>query len=333
MNHFKASESINQQSLITNKKMTITQLEYVVAVDTHKGFGQAAKNCFVTQPTLSMQIKKLEEELGVILFDRSKKPVLTTDIGMKIIEQAKSTIREAKRVQEIIENEKGDFSGTLRIGIIPTISPYLIPRFAPNFVRKYPKVKMKIEELLSSEIIKKLQNDQLDVGIMIGREGLQGLVKIPLFYEQFLLYFSKNHALLQNEAVDLQQLNPNEIWLLKEGHCFRDQIENFCGDTFFKNKTKSLEFESGSVETLRRIVENEVGYTLLPELAVEELGDKKAKFVRAFRGVKPTREVSFIIHRSYLKENLIHALKKAILAAIPTEMLDEKRGKIVEWVR
>jgi LysR family hydrogen peroxide-inducible transcriptional activator len=313
--------------------MTITQLEYVVAVDTYKGFGEAAKKCFVTQPTLSMQIKKLEEELGIILFDRSKKPVLTTDIGMKIIEQAKSTIREAKRVQEIIENEKGDFSGTLRIGIIPTISPYLIPRFAPAFVRKYPKVQMKIEELLSNEIIKKLQNDQLDVGIMIGREGLQGLVKIPLFYEQFLLYFSKNHPLLKNETVGIQELNPNEIWLLKEGHCFRDQIESFCGDTFFKNRGKALEFESGSVETLRRIVENEVGYTLLPELAVDELGDKKAKAIRAFKGVKPTREVSFIIHRSYLKENLIKALKQAILAAIPAEMLDEKRGEIVEWVR
>ena len=142
--------------------MTITQLQYVLAVAEHKNFTLAAEKCFVTQPTLSMQIQKLEDELDILIFDRSKKPVLTTDIGMKIIEQAKNTIREAKRVEEIIENEKGDFSGTLRIGIIPTISPYLIPRFAPAFVRKYPKVQMKIEELLSNEIIKKLQNTVLN---------------------------------------------------------------------------------------------------------------------------------------------------------------------------
>lgn len=313
--------------------MTITQLEYVIAVDTYKGFGQAAKRCFVTQPTLSMQIKKLEEELGILIFDRSKKPVLTTDIGTKVIEQAKSAVREAKRVHEIIENEKGDFSGILRIGIIPTISPYLIPRFAPKFVKKHPKVQVKIEELLSSQIIKKLQNDQLDVGIMVGREGLQGLVKIPLFYEQFLLYFSKNHPLLRNESVDIQELNPNEIWLLKDGHCFRDQIESFCGDTFFKDRNQALEFESGSVETLRKIVDKEVGCTLLPELAIDELSREKYESIRTFKGVKPTREVSFVIHRSYLKENLIEALKEAILTSIPAEMLDAKRGKIVEWVK
>lgn len=311
--------------------MTITQLEYIIAVDTYKGFGEAAKKCFVTQPTLSMQIKKLEEELDVIVFDRSKKPVLTTDIGNKIIQQAKTGLRELKRVREIIDNERGEFSGTLRIGIIPTISPYLIPRFAPNFVRKYPKVQVKIEELLSEDIIKKLQNDQLDVGIMVHKENLRGLVKIPLFYEQFLLYFSTNHSLLQNEAVALNQLNPDEIWLLKEGHCFRDQIKNFCGDTFFNNKNHGLEFESGSIETLRKIVAKEFGYTLLPELAIDELIESEKAKIRILKNIVPTREVSFVIHRSFLKEQLINALKTEIVNSVPKDMLNPNRGKIIPW--
>lgn len=311
--------------------MTITQLEYIIAVDTHKGFGEAAKNCFVTQPTLSMQIKKLEEELGIVIFDRSKKPVLTTDIGKKIIQQAKTSLRELKRVQELINNERGEFSGTLRIGIIPTISPYLIPRFAPNFVRKYPKVQIKVEELLSEDIIQKLQNDQLDVGIMVHRENLRGLLKIPLYYEQFLLYFSSNHSLLQNDAVQLSELNPSEIWLLKEGHCFRDQIKNFCGETFFSNHNHALEFESGSIETLRKIVANEFGYTLLPELAVEELSAAEQTKIRALTSLMPTREVSLVIHRSFLKEQLINALKAEVINAVPKKMLKSDRGKIIPW--
>ncbi len=311
--------------------MTITQLEYIIAVDTYKGFGEAAKKCFVTQPTLSMQVKKLEDELGIIVFDRSKKPVLTTDIGNKIITQAKISLKEFQRIQELIDNEKGEFSGILRIGIIPTLSPYLIPRFAPSFVRKYPKVQMKIEELLSDDILKKLQNDQLDVGIMVGREGLQGLVKIPLFYEQFLLYFSQNHPLLKNENVAIEQLNPNEIWLLKEGHCFRDQIKNFCGELFFNQHDYGLAFESGSIETLRRIVTKEFGYTLLPELAIDDLNELERRKVRGFRGTQPTREVSFVIHRSFLKERLIKALKTEVITSIPAKMHDAKRGKIIEW--
>lgn len=311
--------------------MTITQLEYVIAVDTFKGFGEAAKRCFVTQPTLSMQIKKLEEELGIIIFDRSKKPVLTTDIGRKIIEQAKIGLKELTRIKEIISSEKGEFSGVLRIGIIPTLSPYLIPRFAPKFVRKYPKVQVKIEELLSNDIIKKLQNDRLDVGIMVHKEGVSGLVKMPLFYEQFLLYFSTNHSLLKNDSIAVNQLNPNEIWLLKEGHCFRDQIKNFCGESFFNTQNNGLEFESGSVETLRRIVANEFGYTLLPELAIDELSDREVKKIRTFKGIKPTREVSFVIHRSFLKEQLIQALKQEVIASIPAKMHNPRRGEIIEW--
>jgi LysR family hydrogen peroxide-inducible transcriptional activator len=312
--------------------MTITQLEYVIAVDTYKGFGEAAKRCFVTQPTLSMQIKKLEEEFGVLIFDRSKKPVLTTEIGHKIIRQAKIGLKEVKRIAEIIKNEKDTFSGTLRIGIIPTLSPYLVPRFAPKFARKYTDVNIVIEELLSNEIMRKLQNDQLDVGIMVHNESAQGLISSPMFYEAFLLYFSNNHELLNNETVNIDDLNPDEIWLLKEGHCFRDQIQIFCGNSFFMSKNHALEFESGSLETLRKIVESEVGFTLLPELAIDELPTEKRKNIRAFNKTSPVREISLVVHRSFLKQRLIEQLKVEIQAEIPKEMQDEKRGKVVKWI-
>ena len=311
--------------------MTITQLEYIIAVDTYKGFGEAAKNCFVTQPTLSMQIKKLEEDLGVIVFDRSKKPVLTTDIGRRIIEQAKVGLKELKRVNEIIEYEKGRFSGTLRIGIIPTLSPYLVPRFATFFVKKYPNVHLIIEELVSNDILKKLQNDLLDVGIMVAKENTTGLVKVPLFYEEFLLYFSTDHRLSRFSEIPMDELDPNEMWLLKEGHCFRDQIQSFCGEQFFNQSNRTLEFESGSLETLKKIVDQEFGYTLLPELATLELNGYQHKNLRRFKENKPVREVSFILHRSFLKEKLINALKKEIQKRLPPELLERTRGQIVPW--
>ncbi len=312
--------------------MTITQLEYVIAVDTYKGFGEAAKKCFVTQPTLSMQIKKLEEEFGVLIFDRSKKPVLTTEIGQKIIQQAKIGLKEIQRIEDLINNEKDTFSGTLRIGIIPTLSPYLVPRFAPKFARKYPEVNIVIEELLSGEIMRKLKSDQLDVGVMVYNESSQGLVNTPLFYEAFLLYFSNNHELLKEKEINIKDLNPDEVWLLKEGHCFRDQMQTFCGNSFFMSKKHALEFESGSLETLRKIVEAEVGFTLLPELAVDELNEEQQQNIRGFNEKTPVREISLVMHRSFLKKNLIQELNIEIKAAIPFEMQDAKRGEVIKWI-
>lgn len=311
--------------------MTITQLQYIIAVDTYRGFGDAAKKCFVTQPTLSMQIKKLEEELGIILFDRSKKPVLTTDIGRRLIEQAKLGLREIERIKEIIETEKGDFSGTLRVGIIPTLSPYLIPRFAMSFVKKYPKIQLKIEELLSEDIFKKLQNDLLDVGLMVAKDKVSGLISDSIFHEEFVLYISDNHPFTKRSEVEVSDLNANEMWLLKEGHCFRNQIENFCGDQFFKQSENPLQFESGSLETLKKIVDQEIGYTLLPELATLDLPASKTKNIKHFKGQKPFREISFVMHRSFLKKRFIAALKKEIMEHIPSNFQNKERGKVIPW--
>jgi len=310
--------------------MTITQLEYLVAVDTYKSFAKAADHCYVTQPTLSMQIKKVEEEMKVLVFDRSKKPVLTTEIGLQIIAQARVTLQEAYRIKEIIQSQKDEIKGELRIGIIPTLSPYLLPLFITQFIEKYPDVKLVVEELLSGEIVRKLNNDLLDVGILVTPLKENSIIEIPMFYETFVVYMSTTHPLSSKNKINFKDLDINEMWLLQEGHCFRSQAMNICGEDL-KQKDFRLRFESGSLETLKRIVEKQFGYTLLPELASMDLDENRKKYVKTFSKPHPIREVSLVIHRSFMKRKLINLLKEEILENIPEILKDNDRGKLIEW--
>jgi LysR family hydrogen peroxide-inducible transcriptional activator len=311
--------------------MTITQLHYVLAVAEHQNFTKAAKKCFVTQPTLSMQIQKLEDQLNVLIFDRSKKPVLTTDIGHQIIDQARITVQEAYRIKEVIQNQKDEVKGELKIGIIPTLSPYLLPLFITKFMNKYPEVNLVVEELLSDSIISKLNNDILDVGILVTPVKKPSILEIPLFYETFAVYMSTNHPLSVKNKIDFKELNINEMWLLKEGHCFRSQVVNICGDHEL-NKKSQLRFESGSLETLTRIVEKQYGYTLLPELATFDLSERRKKYLKHFKEPKPVREVSLVIHRSFMKRKLIELLKEEIQVNIPQSLKEKDRGRLIHWV-
>ncbi len=310
--------------------MTITQLEYVLALNTYRNFALAAKNCYVTQPTLSMQVKKLEEELGIILFDRSKKPVLPTDIGTKVIEQAKNSLREIEKIHEIIRNQKDELTGLLRVGIIPTISPYLLPLFISKFMTKYPEVELIFEEMLTKDISYKLNNDLLDVGIIVTPMVGSNLLEIPLFYEDFVCYMNPNHQLFSKSTLNVDDLNIDEMWLLKEGHCFRNQMMNICGQER-KFRQSKLKFESGSLSTLMKIVEQQSGYTLLPQLATIELDDRKRKLIRQFNRPKPIREISIAVHRSYIKRKLISLLKETILESLPSTVLNRAHGTVVQW--
>lgn len=311
--------------------MTITQLEYIIAVDTYKNFAEAASHCFVTQPTLSMQIKKLEEELGVLIFDRSKKPVYTTDIGKQIIMQSRLSIREVYRVKELVQESREDYQGDFKVGIIPTLSPYLLPLFITEFIQKYPQINLIVEELLSEQIAYKLNNNLLDAGILVSPLGERSLVEIPLFYEAFAVYIATEHPLSKKDKVNFSDLDLQDMWLLKEGHCFRMQAVNICNENASAQSHNHLKFESGSLETLKRIVEKQHGYTLLPELATLDLNDIQRKHVRYFNEPQPMREVSLVIHRSYMKRKLVDLLKLEILAHVPEKLKDQKRGKIVHW--
>ena len=313
--------------------MTLIQLEYVIAVNDYGSFSLAAEKCFVTQPTLSMQIQKLEDELGVILFDRTKKPIKTTPVGEAIIDQARQNLIGMERIKDIISEQNKEIKGLLRIGIIPTLAPYLLPLWITSFLTKYPHVSLAIEEFISEQIIAKLKQNLLDVGILVTPLEAASIKEIPLFYENFYAYISTKHILAKNHVIDLNNLNINDMLLLSEGHCFRNQVVNICPETQQANRQGQLHFQSGSLETLKRIVEQDYGYTLLPELALCNISQKNKKYIRELRDPKPVREVSLVLHRGILKQNLINALREHILASLPANLIKNNRGTVVHWVK
>jgi LysR family hydrogen peroxide-inducible transcriptional activator len=311
--------------------MTITQLEYIIAVDIHRSFAEAARHCHVTQPTLSIQIKKLEEELGTVVFDRSRKPVRPTELGRSIIDQARTTVQAADRIQEMVSAEKEEISGTLRIGIIPTLSPYLLPLFITELVRRYPELEVTVEELMSEQIIDGLKEDRLDAGLLVTPLQDKDLVERPLFYELFVVYMASDHPLHREHRIDHTVLDTRELWLLREGHCFRNQVLNICGQEQ-QNGVLNLHFEGGSLETLRRIVDQHFGYTLLPELATLDMSADQYQRIKHFKDPQPVREVSLVRRRNFVKTRLMDCLQDVILERIPGILKNPDRGRRVDWM-
>ncbi len=295
--------------------MTITQLKYVLAVAEHKNFTLAADKCFVTQPTLSMQIQKIEEELNIQIFDRTKKPIQLTDIGQKIVNQAKNIVNEADRIQDIVEQQKGFVGGEFRLGIIPTIMPTLLPMFLNNFIKKYPKVKLIIEELNTDEIITKLNNGHLDAAIAATPLEEEKIKEIVLYFEPFVAYIPESHQHHQKQEIEVADLNLDEILLLQDGHCFRDGILNLCKNNS-RNEINHFQIESGSFETLIKLADEGLGTTLLPYLHTLALKDSDKTKLRHFKEPKPAREVSLIFPKSELKIHIIDALRSTIAGVI-----------------
>jgi LysR family hydrogen peroxide-inducible transcriptional activator len=295
--------------------MTITQLKYVLAVAEHKNFTLAADKCFVTQPTLSMQIQKIEEELNIQIFDRTKKPIQLTDIGQKIVNQAKNIVNEADRIQDIVEQQKGFIGGEFRLGIIPTIMPTLLPMFLNNFIKKYPKVKLIIEELNTDEIITKLNNGHLDAAIAATPLQEEKIKEIVLYFEPFVAYIPESHHNFQKQEIEVTDLNLDEILLLQDGHCFRDGILNLCKNNN-RNEINHFQIESGSFETLIKLADEGLGTTLLPYLHTLDLKDSDKTKLRHFKEPKPAREVSLIYPKSELKIHIIDALRTTIAGVI-----------------
>jgi len=290
--------------------MTITQLQYVLAIAEHKNFTKAAEKCFVTQPTLSTQIQKLEEELDVLIFDRSKKPIELTDVGRKIVLQAKNIVNESDRIQDIVDQQKGFIGGDFKIGIIPTIMPTLLPMFLKAFIKKYPKVNLKIEELTTEDIIKKINEGHLDAAIVSTPLENESIKERVLFYEPFVGYIPSNHRLSSKKKIEVSDLEIDDMLLLEDGHCFRDGVINLC-KTFKNQANESFQLESGSIETLVKLSNEGLGMTLLPYLH-----DKLKENLRHFNDPTPAREVSIIHHKSELKMQIIDALHNVISGII-----------------
>jgi LysR family hydrogen peroxide-inducible transcriptional activator len=291
--------------------MTITQLKYVLSVAEYQNFTVAAEHSFVTQPTLSMQIQKLEDELGVKIFNRSKKPIELTEVGKKIVEQAKVIVDESNRILDIVHQQKGYIGGQFKLGIIPTIMPTLLPMFLQNFTKKYPKVKLIIEELTTEEIIRKLTDGHIDAAIVATPLENEAIKEKPLYYEPFVGLIPQNHRLFNNKQINEEELEVEDILLLEDGHCFKDSILNLCRNHKIDNK-KGFSLESGSFDTLIKLSKEGLGMTLLPYLHTLDLNDVDKAYLREFKNPPPAREVSLIYHKSQLKMQLIEALKKTI---------------------
>mgnify|MGYP001026034798 CR=1 FL=1 len=307
--------------------MTLQQLEYIVALDTHRHFVTAAEHCFVTQPTLTLQIKKLENEMSTTIFDRSKHPIVPTETGKVIISKARQILREANQLKAMVNEEKDSVSGTFRVGVIPTIAPYLVPLFLNDFMAHNPRTKLAIREIESSQIIQELNNDTIDIGLMATPLNEPSLREIPLFHEPFLLYTSMHHPYYMKDEIDVSEISEKGLWLLTEGHCLRNQVLNICDK---KNaQSANFNYESGSIETLKNLVKHNMGYTLVPELSVtNEMADQR---IKRFKSPEPVREVSLVVHKSFNKELILEKLRESLMKDIPEHFSKAKKFNRIKW--
>ena len=321
--------------------MTLTQLEYVLAVNKYRHFGKAAKACFVTQPTLSMQIQKLEDELEVILFDRSKSPILPTLEGELILEQAKNVIREQKRIIDVVQRARDELAGDFKLAVIPTLSTYILPLFLRNFIANYPNVNLIIDECKTDEIVALLAADDIDVGLLVTPLHDASLIERVLCYEPFYLFVAPDHPLCKKKKIAQDDLRLDDIWLLNKGNCFRDQVLNICSEdeegagAGAKEGAEirgNIRFASGNLETLKNMVLTSSGYTILPHLALGQLPPSLRKLVREFHAPVPTREIALVYGRRVLRQRMIDVLEEEILRALPAELraLDPRNVEVVE---
>lgn len=307
---------------------TLTQLEYIIAVDKFKNFSKAARNKNVSQPSLSSQIQKVEDELDFVIFDRSKKPIVTTQKGLDLIEQGKKVLIEHRKIFDI-RNEEEILAGDFHLAVIPSLSPYVIPLFVESFANKYPQVNLTISEYKTEDIISLLYEDAIDCGLLVTPLYDDKIVERVLFHEKFVVFASNNHELSKRKIVTEKDLDACSVWLLEEGHCFRDQVIKVCSLNKRRNVLSSVNFASGSLETLINLIRNGNGYTLLPELAIKGLPEKEqASNVVKFKKPIPTREVSLVNSRSFLKQDIIEAIEQEIVMNLPKSIRSLKRDSI-----
>ncbi len=310
---------------------TFQQLEYITALDNERHFARAANKCQITQPTLSMQLKKMEDDIGVSIFDRSRQPIIPTLIGEEIIQQARSLLRHRARLIEIVENYNEGLSGELTIGILPTLAPYLLPLFAGDIMKNHPDLILSFKEMKTNEIIDALHNDELDAAILSTPLRQPAIIEEVLFYEEIKLYCNPKSKMYQKSEIKTKDIDSNEIWMLSDGNCFRDHVINICAQQKNKKKTNTFQYDSGSIETLKRMVDIQGGYTLIPELAVLDLPSRKLARVKSFVKPQPMREISLVYVRDVAKRKFLTTLKEFVLAAVPEEFTTTRKGHVVEW--
>ncbi len=314
--------------------MTLTQLEYIVAVAETRSFFRAADRCHVTQPTLSQQIKKLEDLLNVVIFDRARKPVEVTPAGLAVVAQARRVLAEAEAMKRLVDKgEAAMLTGDVNLAIIPTLAPFLLPRLVRELRYSHPRLKLHIEELQTEVIVERLLSGALDVGIAATPLGESGLDEVPVFYEPIYLYFAADHPVGKRKSIHAHELNRDEVHVLADGHCFRDQALKLCRGEDRKKRSsdkadKSLDFAGGSLHTLKEMVDTVGGYTLLPWFACHEyLSARDQTRVRPFNSPEPTREISVVSRAHDLKARPIVAVVEALKRSIPKELAELQSKK------
>lgn len=303
--------------------MTLQQLEYVVAVNRLRQFAKAAAYCGVTQPTLSAMIQKLEAELGVRLFDRTAGRVIPTAIGEAVAERAEKTLAMARGIRDLVANEKQKVSGRFRLGILPTIAPYLLPRFLPQLCATHPEMELRVVEMKTSDICRAVRQGDLDAAILVRLDGMEEFSLQTLFYEQFMAYVSRTDKLFTHERIHTSDLNDEYLWLLDEGHCFRDQLVKFCHLKAAQSSQNT--YSLGSIETFMRMVEGGKGITFIPQLALEQFSSQQREMVRPFAIPVPTREVVLMTRNDFVRDAVSRLLCQSVRAAVPKEMLKMQR--------
>ena len=299
--------------------MTLQQMEYIVAVYRLRQFAKAAEHCGVTQPTLSAMIQKLEQELGVKLFERSSQQVVPTAIGRLVVEQAWRVISRARKIKDIVEEERNALSGVFRIGILPTIAPYLLPRFFTRLMEEYPDIDFRVSEMKTADCKKALARGEIDVAIIVSLGEIEGMEQDSLYFEQFIAYVSESDSLFQSKSIRSADLPGHFLWLLDEGHCFRDQLVKFCN---IKSACDSkLTYSLGSIETFMRMVEAGQGITFIPELALDQLTESQKRLVRPFAIPIPTREVVLLTTKTFVRKGIKQMMINEIRDSVPQRML------------
>lgn len=307
---------------------TLTQLEYLIAVDKHRHFGKAAADCHVSQPTLSMQLHKMEEEYGIMFFDRSKQPILPNPEALHIIEQAKTILREFGKLKHLTSGTSTELSGEFKLALIPTVAPYLLPKFISFFANENPKVSLSIREMTTAQIIEALDRDEIDAGILATPLNSNSIDERPLYYEPFYVYTSPNHPLAKLKSVSEDDLTANGIWLLSEGHCLRNQVVKLCSTRKTSAVFKNVSFESGSMDTIMELIEQGHGYTLLPALAGARVSEKNRGGLKEIKSPIPIREISLVYRRSQYKHAILKALSDCIKKHLPKEVFQKRSANM-----
>lgn len=309
--------------------MNLQQLEYVIALNNHRQFARAAEKCFVTQPTLSMMVQKLEGELGIRIFDRSRQPIVPTREGEEVISRAKQIMADVNRLRDFARQLKQDVAGEVRLGIIPTVAPYLLPLFLKSFAEKYPNLKISIREMVTDEIIHGLKTDELDIALLATPLKDPKLVEHPLYQETFYAYVAETEKASKKRYLLPKDLDLSKLWILEEGHCFRNQILDLCELKKKDSASDRLHYETGSIETLKNLVDHYQGVTILPHLAILDLTKKQKEKIREFAPPKPVREISLVVNTNFHRARLLEAMKEEILKQLPESLKPVKEARVL----